>query len=250
MNAYGVPVSLGALLTRVLCLSIALGAADSRAQPSNYYGRFEGRLVLVPLDGSRMRLLEPYTFIDSSGGRWSAPAGTVSDGASIPQVAKSFVGGAWDGPYRHAAVIHDVACVQKSRPWELVHLTFYHGMLASGVTPGLAKKMYMAVYHFGPRWEPLGATKHAPKGGWSAAAGTTSPMGSSGCNEVCILGGCVCMPGLPTANRRIDEPHPKASEVPRTEADDYSAFLRLSSEIDRREASGNGMTVEEINKLR
>lgn len=83
---------------------------------------------------------------------WLAPKGTVTDGASIPQVAWSFVGGPLDGQYRNAAVIHDVACANKKRSWQKTHLAFYTAMRAAGVDVTTAKTMYAAVYHFGPRW--------------------------------------------------------------------------------------------------
>lgn len=54
--------------------------------------------------------------------------------------------------YRDASVIHDVACVARTRPWREVHETFYFAMRASGVGEVQAKVMYAAVYHFGPRW--------------------------------------------------------------------------------------------------
>src|SRR5690606_6494125 len=59
----------------------------------------------------------------------------------------------FEGPYRNASVIHDVACDQKQRPWRDVHRAFYTAMLAAQVDPIKAKIMYGAVYQFGPRWE-------------------------------------------------------------------------------------------------
>jgi len=75
--------------------------------------------------------------------------------ASIPRLAWTIIGGPFEGLYRDASVIHDVACVEKSRPWLQVHRTFYLAMLASGVTTVKAKVMYAAVYHFGPRWSTV-----------------------------------------------------------------------------------------------
>jgi hypothetical protein len=49
-------------------------------------------------------------------------------------------------------VIHDVACNERKREWQDVHLMFHRGMLASGVDARVALVMYAAVYHFGPRW--------------------------------------------------------------------------------------------------
>jgi hypothetical protein len=74
--------------------------------------------------------------------------------ASIPKWAWSFIGGPYEARYRDAAVIHDVACVEKKRSWKATHEMFYFAMLAAG---GLydtwqTKVMFAAVYHFGPRW--------------------------------------------------------------------------------------------------
>jgi hypothetical protein len=138
----------------VLISAMSMTLPTSAQNPKSYWGKYEGELQLQPVPGSRgMKLLKDYTFIDSAGGRWSAPAGYVSDGASIPRIAWSIIGDPWGGDYRNAAIIHDVACDRKQRPWEAVHLTFYYAMLAAGVSNFQAKVMYTAVYHFGPRWD-------------------------------------------------------------------------------------------------
>jgi hypothetical protein len=113
-------------------------------------------------DGRQMKILERFTYTDPSCVQWIAPVGSIVDGASIPQVAWSFMGGPFEGKYRDASVIHDVACVQKSRPWQDVHLAFYNAMLASGVEDFRAKVMYGAVYHFGPHWPPPSSAAHIP----------------------------------------------------------------------------------------
>ena len=99
-----------------------------------------------------MKLLSSFAYIDPKGVEWEVPSGWVVDGASIPQVAWTFVGGPFEGKYRDASVIHDFGCDKKVKPWEKVHEVFYWAMLASGVETWRAKIMYAAVYHFGPRW--------------------------------------------------------------------------------------------------
>ena len=103
-------------------------------------------------DGRRMKLLQTLQYIDPACNVWEAPKEWVVDGASIPQFAWSIIGGPFEGKYRNASVIHDVACDQKTKPWEAVHEVFYNAMIASGVSIVTAKIMYAAVYHFGPRW--------------------------------------------------------------------------------------------------
>jgi hypothetical protein len=55
--------------------------------------------------GREMRLLRSVTYTDPAGVAWNAPEGFVTDGASIPRVFWSIVGGPFEGPYRSAAVI-------------------------------------------------------------------------------------------------------------------------------------------------
>jgi len=116
-------------------------------------GKFVGHVVAQWLDdGRKMKLVEPFGYVDPTGLTWDAPIGSIVDGASIPQIAWSVIGGPFEGKYRNASVIHDVACEQRLRPWPDVHRNFYYGMLASGVDETLAKVMYAAVYQYGPRW--------------------------------------------------------------------------------------------------
>lgn len=118
------------------------------------FGNFIGKVVAEWLDdGRKMKLVEPFAYIDPVGSRWDAPKGWIVDGASIPRVAWSVIGGPFEGQYRNASVIHDVACDQKQRPWRDVHRAFYTAMLAAQVDTIKAKIMYGAVYQFGPRWE-------------------------------------------------------------------------------------------------
>lgn len=100
-----------------------------------------------------MALLEPLVFHQTRGERvWTAPVGTYTDGASIPQSFWSVIGGPFEGRYRDAAVNHDYECCAQQHPWQDVHRMFYDGMMARGVEDWLACLMYFAVYFFGPRW--------------------------------------------------------------------------------------------------
>jgi hypothetical protein len=150
-------VKLFSLLFLVLLTS--LGHAEN-------FGRYIGTVQTEWLDTDtrRMRLLAPFTYVDPNGVTWTAPAGWVIDGASIPVFAWSVIGGPFNGRYRDASVIHDVACDQKAQPWEMVHEAFYWAMLASGVESWRAKVMYAAVYHFGPRWPRVVTVANLPKG--------------------------------------------------------------------------------------
>jgi hypothetical protein len=120
--------------------------------PENF-GTFHGQLRTDWLDdGRKMKLVKDFGYTDPGGGRWLAPKGSVVDGASIPRFLWTIVGGPLEGKYRNASVIHDVACVEKTRPADLVHLCFYYAMRATGVGVVQAKILYAGVYVGGPRW--------------------------------------------------------------------------------------------------
>jgi hypothetical protein len=134
------------LIAALLVLLCAYAHAEN-------FGQYIGRVVVTwNDDGRSMTLIEPFAYVDPSGTKWEAPAGTKIDGASIPQFAWSIIGGPFEGKYRAPSVVHDVACNEKRHEWQDVHLMFHRGMLAAGVDPRIALIMYAAVYHFGPRW--------------------------------------------------------------------------------------------------
>lgn len=148
-------------------LGVAGSAATATAEflPQTQEPAFEGRLILKDVaaqfvDAGRydpghteFELVEDYTFIDAQGRRWTAPKGAVVDGASIPQVVWSWIGGPWSGAYRNAAVIHDWMCEQQIETSDITHRVFHDALLASGVSERLSWIMYQAVLRGGPQWE-------------------------------------------------------------------------------------------------
>jgi len=129
-------------------------ASDAIAANPGDYGSFEGCVHACWLkDGREMALLEPLVFHQTEGQRtWTAPVGTLTDGASIPPIFWSVIGGPYEGKYRDASVNHDYECCVQQNAWQDVHRMFYDGMMARGVELWRAKLMYFAVYFFGPRW--------------------------------------------------------------------------------------------------
>ena len=67
-------------------------------------------------DGRTMTLLTELRYTDPNGNTWIAPIGSVVDGASIPRYLWSIMGGPFEGRYRNASVLHDVASGDKKRP--------------------------------------------------------------------------------------------------------------------------------------
>src|SRR5687767_15087853 len=104
--------------TRLLLIVVAtLFAAHSAKAQS----RFEGEIMLQEQrDGRNMKLTQPFGYIDSKGQLWQVPAGTETDGASIPRIFW-VTHPPFTGKYRRAAVIHDHYCRIQSRSWQDTH---------------------------------------------------------------------------------------------------------------------------------
>lgn len=151
-----------------LLLVLGLVTPELVADP---YGTFKGTVRAEWRDDGRtMRLLEPFSYVDPDGTEWLAPADSTIDGASIPRSLWSLIGGPYEGKYRRASVVHDVACEVRRRPWRTTHRMFYLACRAGGLDSLDAKVMYGAVTLFGPRWPtPQALTLHA------APAKTTAP---------------------------------------------------------------------------
>lgn len=146
-------VGCGLLLFAVGCQPTVGSEAGAESQN---FGRFQGNVVASwDNDGRNMTLQEPFTFIDSQERVWQAPAGSVVNGASIPSAFWTLIGGPFEGKYRNASVVHDVGCEQMRESWEDVHRMFYEACRCGGVDEANAKILYYAVYHFGPRWQPI-----------------------------------------------------------------------------------------------
>jgi hypothetical protein len=100
-----------------------------------------------------MTLLTELRYTDPQGVVWTAPIGSVVDGASIPRYLWSIMGGPFEGKYRNGSVLHDVAYGEHNRPWQDCDRMFYNAMRCSGVSPVEAKTMYYALYKFGHHWK-------------------------------------------------------------------------------------------------
>ncbi len=100
-----------------------------------------------------MTLESELRYTDPEGVVWIAPAGSVVDGASIPRYLWSIMGGPFEGKYRDASVLHDVAYGHRNRPWQDCDRMFYNAMRCGGVSAVEAKTMYYALYKFGHHWK-------------------------------------------------------------------------------------------------
>ncbi len=100
-----------------------------------------------------MTLLSELRYTDPDGVVWVAPKGSIVNGASIPRPFWSIIGGPFEGKYRNASVLHDVAYAQQTRSAAQADRMFYNAMRCSGVGIVEAKTMYYALYRHGRHWK-------------------------------------------------------------------------------------------------
>lgn len=128
--------------------------APEPPKQANKWGYFNGPIdTRWEADGRTMMLLNELRYTDPKGVVWIAPAGSEVNGASIPRALWSVFGGPFEGKYRNASVLHDVAYDQKTRPWRQVDRMFYDAMRCSGVGVIEAKTFYYTLYSRGRHWK-------------------------------------------------------------------------------------------------
>ena len=99
-------------------------------------------------------------FQDPNGKIWTAPAGTITDGASIPSIFASFFGGKLNKKHLFAAIVHDAYCGRANangpsyqiERWQDTHRMFHKACIANGTKRVKANTMYAGVRLGGPRW--------------------------------------------------------------------------------------------------
>lgn len=119
-------------------------------------GYFEGYVVAEWLsevgEDRKMRIVKDFTYVDLMGNQWTAPAGAIVDGASIPRIFWN-IAEPFSGDYRNASVIHDWLCNSQQTTWKITHKLFAEMMKISGVPFWKRSIMAKAVLWYGPRWK-------------------------------------------------------------------------------------------------
>lgn len=161
-----------ALLLTFLALLVACNTVGKPDSGHAEYGNFPEPPQTQWLDdGRRMILLRDFSFIEPSGITWKATAAhkpvqegdLTIDGASIPPIFWSVIGGPYEGLYRNASIVHDAECTAPYKHrWQDVHRMFYRASRAGGTSEKVAKLIFSAVWHFGPRWQ-LAADSYSPR---------------------------------------------------------------------------------------
>jgi len=169
-----------ALLGAVLLTACGSGKSPgwtARATLAHPWGFYSGEPeTRWNADGRSMTLLSELRYTDPQGLVWVAPAGSTVDGASIPRSLWSIMGGPFEGKYRNASVLHDVAYEQHNRPWQDCDRMFYNAMRCSGVSAVEAKTMYYSLYRFGRHWKfPIKRAKPVKFEGGLVARGEEIP---------------------------------------------------------------------------
>lgn len=134
---------------------------------------------------------QAVSFVDAHRREWTAPAQTLTDGASIPPIFVKIVGQPTAPEYTLAAALHDAYCGvgneagarYHSAPWQDVHVMFYNGLITGGTPAKRAKVMFAAVWLGGPRWKapagqsPILSTQGRAGSFWTRFLGSKSDRG-------------------------------------------------------------------------
>ena len=121
--------------------------------PKALRGKFVGN--------GQWKLIRPFEYHPDIGKKIVVPIDFVSDGASIPKLAYSIIGGPWTGRYAEAAIIHDWLYFSQTTTRKQADIIFIKAMRVLGVSWWRRIAMYRAVRTFG--WIPWNKCKKINK---------------------------------------------------------------------------------------
>ncbi len=131
---------------------------------ANKHGHFfpphDGPIPLIRRPDGYFETATPLIYHDPKGKEWTAPLGTITDGASIPSLIAGAFGGTLNTEFFFAAIVHDAYCAIANQggssyqieTWQDTHRMFYHACRANGTSFKKANTMYIGVRLGGPRW--------------------------------------------------------------------------------------------------
>jgi hypothetical protein len=198
---------------------------------------FEGDLVFFPSGCEaqfRCFLTNALRFTDPRSTAWEAarrdPAAPdsvqsgMTDGASIPGFAQSFIGQPFDPSYIKAAVIHDHYMYKENRVrgWWSVQRVFYDMLKDLGVTEAKAQIMYLGVLVGASKWIRL--------------------VPGDDCGPKCINDLADALPQVDVDNGDVYREWPEIYSTPEFDA----AMQRGITEL---QARGERMTLGDVNLL-
>lgn len=103
-------------------------------------------------EGTKCRELTATFAYSKNGLGWEAPAGTITDGASIPVWAQWFIGQPFSEEFGPASILHDHYVRAARRPYLMTQRMFYDALIDTGVDPVKAGTMYAAIIVGGAAW--------------------------------------------------------------------------------------------------
>ena len=160
-------LSLGSVIAAWNCwLPGTCGACRGEVSVTHRAVRIEKTDLVVPGTETDLYLVKTEVRFNCPdvGGEWIAPAGILTDGASVPERALSLTGPPAGPRILRPAIVHDAYCQSsskceqylRSRPCDLTHRMFYEACVCSGANPTEAYAWWAAVYVGGPRWDEQG----------------------------------------------------------------------------------------------
>ena len=138
---------------------------DTEIAKSFFDPPHDGELTLISRDDGQYDTPYDIKYTDPSGKVWTAPKGTITDGASIPEKLSSIFGGKLNPTHLNAAIVHDAYCGIANKgqanyckeTWQNTHRMFYQACLKNGKDKLSAGTMYAGVRLGGPRWDENGS---------------------------------------------------------------------------------------------
>jgi hypothetical protein len=108
-------------------------------------------------EGTECRQLATTFGYSKNGNSWETPAGTITDGASIPSWAQWFIGAPFSKEFEPASILHDhyVRPKHQVRTYLETQRMFYDVLIDTGVDPIKAGTMYAAILVGGSAWTVL-----------------------------------------------------------------------------------------------